>query len=303
VRLVSYRTQPAFGDEPGRQERLGVERDGRVIPVAELVPAGPQTMASLLAGLPDSLAALQAGWTERGSALAAGGVATDDLELLPPVPRPGKIVAVGLNYRRHAEEQDREPPSSPVIFAKFATALVGHRAEIRWDPGLTQAVDFEAELAVVIGRTTRRVSEAEALDHVLGYTCLNDVTARDLQYTDRQFVRGKSLDTFGPMGPALVTADEVGDPQALRLRCLVNGQVMQESSTAEMIFGVARLISFCSQAFTLEPGDVIATGTPAGVGWFRDPKRMLHDGDEVVVEIDRIGRLVNRCRGERVSVV
>jgi 2-keto-4-pentenoate hydratase/2-oxohepta-3-ene-1,7-dioic acid hydratase in catechol pathway len=303
VRLVSYRTPAAFGDEPGRQERLGVELDGRVVPVAEVNPAVPATMAGLLAGLPDSLSALEVAWAERGPAMATRGVATDDLELLPPVPRPGKVVAVGLNYRSHAAEQDREPPSSPVLFAKFATALVGHRAEIRWDPGLSQAVDFEAELAMVIGRTTRRVGEAEALDHVLGYTCLNDVTARDLQYADKQFVRGKSLDTFGPMGPALVTGDEVDDPQALRVRCLVNDEVMQDSSTAEMVFSVAQLIAFCSQAFTLEPGDVIATGTPAGVGWFRDPKRMLHDGDEVVVEIERIGRLVNRCREERLSLV
>lgn len=303
MRLVSYRTPAAFGDEPGRQDRLGVEFDGRVVPAAELAPAGPATMAELLAGLPGSLAALRRAWEERDPGLAATGAATDDLELLPPVPRPGKVVAIGINYRSHAAEQDREPPSSPVMFAKFATALVGHRAEIRWDPGLTQAVDFEAELAVVIGRPARRVSEAEALDHVLGYTCLNDVTARDLQYADRQFVRGKSLDTFGPMGPALVTADEVGDPQALRLRCLVNAEVMQDSSTAEMVISVARLISFCSQAFTLEPGDVIATGTPAGVGWFREPRRMLHDGDEVVVDIERIGRLVNRCREERVDVV
>jgi len=303
MRLVSYRTPPAFGEEPGRQERLGVELDGRVVPAAELIAAGPVTMADLLAGLPGSLDALRRAWNERGPALAAEGMPTDDLELLPPVPRPGKIVAIGINFRSHAQEQGREPPTSPVIFAKFASALVGHRAEILWDPGLTQAVDFEAELAVVIGLSARRVSERQALDHVLGYTCLNDVTARDLQYADRQFVRGKSLDSFGPMGPALVTADEVDDPQALSLRCLVNGEVMQEASTAEMIFGVAQLISFCSQAFTLEPGDVIATGTPAGVGWFRAPKQVLHDGDDVVVEIERIGLLANRCREEQVAGV
>jgi 2-keto-4-pentenoate hydratase/2-oxohepta-3-ene-1,7-dioic acid hydratase in catechol pathway len=298
MRLVSYRTPAAFGDEPGRQERLGVQLDGRVVPAAELVPTGLATMANLLAGLPGSLDALRRAWDERGPALAAQGMPTDELELLPPVPRPGKIVAIGINYRSHAQEQGRELPTSPVIFAKFATALVGHGAEIRWDPGLTQAVDFEAELAVVIGQPARRVSEQEALDHVLGYTCLNDVTARDLQYADRQFVRGKSLDTFGPMGPALVTADEVANPQELSIRCLVNGEVMQEASTAAMVFGVAQLISFCSQAFTLEPGDVIATGTPAGVGWFRAPKRVLHDGDDVIVEIERIGRLASRCREE-----
>jgi 2-keto-4-pentenoate hydratase/2-oxohepta-3-ene-1,7-dioic acid hydratase in catechol pathway len=208
------------------------------------------------------------------------------------------VVAVGLNYREHAAEGGRETPPEPVLFAKFTTSIVGHGAEIRWDPGLTAAVDFEAELAVVIGREARRVTQAQALDYVLGYTCLNDVSARDLQYADKQFVRAKSLDTFTPIGPALVTADEIPDPQTLGIRCLVNGEVMQESSTAQMVHGVAALIAFCSRAFTLEPGDIIATGTPSGVGWFRDPKRLLRDDDEVAVEIERVGRLVNRCREE-----
>ncbi|HUR17092.1 MAG TPA: fumarylacetoacetate hydrolase family protein [Candidatus Limnocylindrales bacterium] len=212
------------------------------------------------------------------------------------IERPGKIVCVGVNYRAHASEQNRESPDHPVLFAKFPTAFIRDGEEIVWDPALTQAVDFEAELAVVIGRTARRVSEAEALDYVAGYTCLNDVSARDLQYSDKQFVRGKSLDTFAPIGPWVVTPDEVGDPGSLRIRCLVNGEVMQDSNTNDLIFGVPQLISFCSQAFTLEPGDVIATGTPSGVGWFRDPKSMLKDGDDVVVEIERIGRLTNRCR-------
>jgi len=198
----------------------------------------------------------------------------------------------------HAAEGKRDAPDHPVLFAKLPTSVVGHGAEIRWSTRLTQAVDFEAELAVVIGETCRRAAESEALAYVAGYTCLNDVSARDLQYSDKQFVRAKSLDTFCPMGPWLVTADEIADPQALRVRCLVNGEVMQDASTAEMIFGVAALVSFCSQAFTLEPGDVIATGTPSGVGWFRDPKRLLHDGDEVVVDIEHVGRLVNRCREE-----
>jgi 2-keto-4-pentenoate hydratase/2-oxohepta-3-ene-1,7-dioic acid hydratase in catechol pathway len=186
-----------------------------------------------------------------------------------------------------------------VVFAKFTTALVGHGADVTWDPELTQAVDYEAELAVVIGRRARDVRVESALEHVLGYTCLNDVSARDLQYADRQFVRSKSLDTFCPMGPALVTADEVPDPQALGIRCLVNGEVRQSASTADMVFGVAELIAFCSRAFTLEAGDVIATGTPAGVGWFREPKLMLRDGDEMVVEIDGVGRLLNHCRERR----
>ena len=172
------------------------------------------------------------------------------------------------------------------------------RAAISWDPALTAQVDFEAELAVVIGRTARRVDEAEALDYVLGYTCLDDVSARDLQFGDGQWTRGKSLDTFCPMGPALVTADEVPDPQALAIECRVNGEVMQQATTADMFFGVAAIISHCSQAFTLEPGDVIATGTPGGVGIFRDPPVLLADGDVVTVEIEGIGRLSNPCRHE-----
>jgi 2-keto-4-pentenoate hydratase/2-oxohepta-3-ene-1,7-dioic acid hydratase in catechol pathway len=300
VKLVTYRTAALFEGEPGRTARLGVLASDRVVPVAELTPDGPHTMAELLAEGPPALARMQETWRDHGEELLARlGVAADDLELLPPVERPGKIVAIGINYRSHAAEQGGEPPRSPVMFAKFPTALIGHRAEIAWDPGLTQAVDFEAELAVVIGRTARRVRVEQALDHVLGYACLNDVSARDLQYSDRQFVRAKSIDTFAPLGPALVTADEVGDPQALAIRCLVNDEVMQSASTADMVFGVAELIAFCAQAFTLEPGDIIATGTPAGVGWFREPKRMLRDGDEVVVEIERVGRLVNRCREER----
>lgn len=298
MKLISYRTQGAFRAEPGRQDRLGLLRGERVVPVAQIAPDGrPATMAELLAGLPRSLESVRhaaAAW--EAEAGADEGVALSQVELLAPILRPGKIVAIGINYRSHAEEQQRERPSSPVIFAKFPTALTAHRADIIWDPSLTSAVDLEAELAVVVGRRARWVSEAEALDYVLGYTCLNDVSARDLQYADGQFVRAKSLDTFCPLGPALVTGDEVADPQALRLRSFVNGEPMQDASTSEMIFGVAALIAFCSRAFTLEPGDVIATGTPAGVGWFREPRRMLKDGDEVVVEIERVGRLVNRCR-------
>jgi 5-carboxymethyl-2-hydroxymuconate isomerase len=161
---------------------------------------------------------------------------------------------------------------------------------------LSAQVDYEAELAVVIGRHARNIAVDQALDHVLGYTCLNDVSARDLQVGDGQWTRAKSLDTFCPMGPSLVTADEIPDPGALRLRCRVNGEVRQDASTAELVHGVAELIAYCSQSFTLEPGDVIATGTPGGVGAFRDPPLFLADGDTVEVEIERVGTLTNRCR-------
>lgn len=284
MRLVSF----------GPTAELGiVTADEQVLPVALLGADLPHTMVQLLVDWDTGLAELGA-----AVASATGSVPLADLELTAPIPRPGKILAAGVNYRSHGEEQNREPPDHPVMFAKMPTAVVGHGAEIRWSSSLTQAVDFEAELAVVIGRICRRVSPADALHYVAGYTCLNDVSARDLQYTDKQFVRAKSLDTFCPIGPWLVTADEVPDPQALPIRCLVNGDVMQQASTADMIFSVAELVSFCSQAMTLEPGDVVATGTPAGVGWFREPKVLLKDGDEVVVEIDGIGRLVNTCRIE-----
>jgi 2-keto-4-pentenoate hydratase/2-oxohepta-3-ene-1,7-dioic acid hydratase in catechol pathway len=277
-------------------ERLGLERNGRVAPAADLVTGGPRTMRELFEGGSGIMARLG---LAAEMAARSPGEALDSLELLAPVPRPGKVVAVGINYRDHASEGGREPPDHPVLFAKFPSSVVGHRAAIRWDPTLTDAVDYEAELAVVIGRTCRRVEPADALDHVLGYTCLNDVSARDLQHADRQFVRAKSLDSFCPMGPILVTTDDLPDPQALTIRATVNGEVRQEASTADMIFSVAELVSFCSQAFTLEPGDVIATGTPSGVGWYREPRTMLADGDEVVVEIEGIGRLVNVCAVER----
>ena len=272
-----------------------------MVPASSLGSGVPGSMAELLAGWPATLERLGAAWDALISSDGADAVtlALNDVELLAPVQRPGKIAAAGVNYQSHGNEQDRPPPDHPVLFAKFATAVTGHGQAIRWSPELTQAVDFEAELAVVIGRTCRRVAADEALDYVAGYTCLNDVSARDLQYSDKQFVRAKSLDTFCPMGPWLVTADEIPDPQDMRIQCLVNGDLMQDASTAEMIFGVAALVSFCSHAFTLEPGDVIATGTPAGVGWFREPKVLLKEGDVVEVRIERIGSLINICSEER----
>jgi 2-keto-4-pentenoate hydratase/2-oxohepta-3-ene-1,7-dioic acid hydratase in catechol pathway len=288
MRLCSY-------TEDGT-EHLGWVEAGRVARVAGT--AGdhlPATMADLVAGGVAALARLRAAGPELAAA-ATGGRPVDEFELLAPLPRPGKVVAVGLNYLGHATEQDRQPPSEPLVFAKLPSAVVGHGAEIVWDPTLARQVDAEAELAVVIGRRARHVGVADALDHVLGYTACNDVSARDLQAADGQWVRAKSLDTFCPMGPVLVTADELPDPSGLRIECRVNGTPMQSASTADMYFSVSQLISWCSASFTLEPGDVIATGTPPGVGIYRDPPRLLADGDEVVVEIERIGRLANRCR-------
>ncbi len=292
MRLISYRT--ASGSDG-----LGVVSTDSWLPAEAIVAGGPRTMAALLADEAGGLEALRAAAT--AERFERDGQPLDAVELLAPVTRPGKVVAIGRNYREHTTEEGVEPPKAPLVFSKWPSCVIGPDEEIRWDPGLTAQVDYEAELAVVIGRKARRVTEAEALDYVLGYTCLNDVSARDLQFGDGQWARGKSLDTFCPMGPLLVTADEIPDPQDLAISCRVNGQTLQDATTAEMYFGVAAIISFCSQAFRLDPGDVIATGTPGGVGIFRDPPVLLGDGDEVIVEIERIGRLRNPCRFERVA--
>ena len=214
------------------------------------------------------------------------------------ITRPGKIVCVGLNYLDHAEEGGQELPKAPLLFAKWPNTLIGHGEAIVIPPETTE-VDYEAELGVVIGTTARRVSEANALDHVAGYICVNDVSARDLQFGDGQWTRGKSPDTFCPVGPRLVPREEIDDPQQLGIRCVLNGETMQDSSTSRMIFSVAEVIAYASRTITLEPGDLIATGTPAGVGVFRDPKVLLKDGDEVSIEIDGLGTLTNPVEKER----
>ena len=214
---------------------------------------------------------------------------------MPPLERPGKIIAVGLNYRAHAEEQGASLPERPLLFAKWPTALVGPGEPIVL-PSISSSIDYEAELGVVIGSRVKGVRAQDALEAVRGYLCANDVTARDLQRADRQFTRSKSLDTFCPVGE-LVPAAEVPDPQALRIRCLVNGELRQDSTTADMIFSVAELIAFVSEAITLEPGDLLLTGSPAGVGAFRDPPVFLADGDEVTIVIDGVGILSNPVRG------
>jgi 2-keto-4-pentenoate hydratase/2-oxohepta-3-ene-1,7-dioic acid hydratase in catechol pathway len=214
------------------------------------------------------------------------------LPLAAPL-RPGKVVAIGLNYMDHVRESGAEPPPRPLVFAKFPSSVIGPEEPIVIDRELTERVDWEVELAAVVGRRLRDASAGAALDAVLGWTVGNDVSARDVQFGDGQWVRGKSFDTFCPLGPAVVTADEVADPQALRLFTRVNGETVQDSSTAEMIFGAAELLAFCSRSFTLEPGDVLLTGTPWGCGEFMDPPRSLQPGDVVEVEVEGIGALRN----------
>jgi 2,4-didehydro-3-deoxy-L-rhamnonate hydrolase len=218
-----------------------------------------------------------------------------DLALAAPVRSPEKIVCIGLNYRDHAAETGGDVPEVPVLFAKFVNSLIGPGAAIMIPPA-AQKVDYEAELAVVIGKTAREVDASDALSYVGGYSCANDVSARDLQFESTQWTRGKAIDTFLPLGPWLVTPDEVDDPQGLAIGCRIGDEVLQDSSTENMVFGVAELVSFVSQTMTLVPGDVICTGTPAGVGFARSPARYLEDGDEVTVSIEGIGDLTNQVR-------
>ena len=214
------------------------------------------------------------------------------IQPLPAVTDPGKIMCIGRNYREHAAEQGAEAPEAPLIFAKYASALITDGEPIRL-PAISERVDWEAELVAVVGRRCKHVPEAEAWGVIAGYTVMNDVSARDLQRGDGQWTRAKSLDTFAPLSPELVTADEIADPQALAIRCWVNGELMQDSTTGAMIHSIPRLVAHLSEAFTLEPGDLIATGTPAGVGAFRDPPVFLRAGDVVRCEVESVGHVEN----------
>ncbi|MEV4094382.1 fumarylacetoacetate hydrolase family protein [Streptosporangium saharense] len=269
----------------GEDRLAAVEREGRWYALG--VPAGTPLETVLAAG---------AGEVAR---LAAS--ATEPVEDAVPVAplRPGKIVAIGLNYLDHIREAGMDKPERPLMFAKFPSSVIGPGDEIVIDDELTERVDWEVELAAVIGSPLRYASEREALAGVAGYTVANDVSARDLQFADGQWTRGKNLDTFCPLGPVVVTPDEIGDPQALALRTVVNGETVQNSTTAEMLFGVAELLSHCSRAFTLEPGDVVLTGTPWGCGEFMTPRRSLRPGDVVEVSVEGIGTLRNPVVGRR----
>ena len=287
MRLITYTT--------GNDGRLGALRDDQVVDLASASGGKlPSDMASFLevGDAAFELAKEIVGEAEPIAPLSA-------VSLLAPVPSPSKIVAIGLNYMDHCRETGHEPPESPVIFSKFPTSVIGPGEAIRWAPSLTKKVDYEVELAVVLGRAARRISAADALDYVAGYTIGNDVSARDLQFGDGQWVRGKSLDTFCPLGPYLVTRDEIPDPGNLALRCSVNGVILQDSTTAELIFDVPHLIEFITAAFTLLPGDVILTGTPHGVGVSREPPIFLKDGDTVSLEIEGLGQLTNPCVEEK----
>jgi 5-carboxymethyl-2-hydroxymuconate isomerase len=228
----------------------------------------------------------------RGIEPVGSTIPVTDARLLAPV-TPGKVIAVGQNYLDHIREQGVEPPGMPVLFPKFPSSVIGPGEEIRWTAGLTEQVDYEAELAVVIGRRATRVGVETAMEHVFGYTAANDVSARDLQFGDGQWTRGKGLDRFLPLGPVVVEAGEVPDPGDLAIRCRVNGALVQDGTTRDMVFSVAEIIAFVSEGITLEPGDVLLTGTPNGVGYFREPQLFLSPGDTVEVEVGDFGVLSN----------
>jgi 2-keto-4-pentenoate hydratase/2-oxohepta-3-ene-1,7-dioic acid hydratase in catechol pathway len=268
---------------------LTVEVDGR----ARVAVAADGGLRAVRGGANRTLSELLAlPAQEREAALAPDGDLPVDARVLAPL-RPASIVCIGLNYLDHVRETGMERPKRPLVFSKLRSSVIGPGDAIRINPEITTQVDWEVELAVVIGREAQQLPVEEALDVVFGYTAANDVSARDVQFGDGQWVRGKSLDTFCPLGPAVVTRDEVLDPQRMALRTRVNGETVQDSNTAEMIFSVAELISFCSHSFTLLPGDVLLTGTPWGCGAFADPPRYLGGGDVVEVEVEGIGTLTN----------
>ena len=219
-------------------------------------------------------------------------VGSRDAYWFAPVPRPGKLICIGLNYRDHAAESNMPIPERPIIFSKFSTSVIAP-GEAVVIPPTSQQVDYEAELAVVIGRRAKNVKATRAIDYVLGYTAFNDVSARDFQFADGQWQRGKSCDTFAPMGQTIVTTDQITDPHKLSIKLVLNGQTMQDSNTDQLIFGVPELIEFLTESITLEPGDVIATGTPPGVGFARKPPVFLKPGDKMEVLIEGMGGLGN----------
>jgi 2-keto-4-pentenoate hydratase/2-oxohepta-3-ene-1,7-dioic acid hydratase in catechol pathway len=289
MRLVSYQGKEGAS-------RLGALADQGVVDL-QTAARGMGVLAETFANISLFLAAGESALDEARKLVKSppqgGIVALSSVHLLPPVPRPGKIIAVGLNYRDHSIESGAtEPPKSPIIFAKFPNSIAGPEDAIVI-PASDPQVDYEAEMAVVIGRKGKAISAEKAFDYVAGYMPLNDVSARAWQFSDKQWVRGKSPDTFCPTGPYLTTREDVPDPHSLTICARVNGVILQDSNTSKMIFRVPQLIEFISASITLEPGDIIATGTPEGVGAFRKPPIYLKPGDVVEVEIQQLGVLRN----------
>jgi 2-keto-4-pentenoate hydratase/2-oxohepta-3-ene-1,7-dioic acid hydratase in catechol pathway len=280
MRLVSV--------DAGGRPRAALLRGGRVFDIWDGaladIPAGDRTLEAILeAGLFDDVKPVD----------GDDGVPLDEVRLLPPVTRPQKIICIGLNYRAHAEEQGAEPPATPTFFAKFRNALAAPGATASL-PRWSERVDYEAEVAFVIRDRCKDVPEADAIEHVAGYTLLNDLSARDYQFKTPQWMPGKTFDGAAPCGPALVTTDEAGPHDRIEIELTLNGESMQKSSTADLVHSVPALIAYLSKLMTLEPGDLISTGTPAGVGSLRDPKVWLKAGDEVVISSPQLGVLETR---------
>ena len=286
MKLVTYKPK-------GAGAQLGVLVDGKIVNLAEASGGRlPNDMRSFIEQGESALQLAQ----EIADKGGADGVPLGDVKIMAPISNPSKLIAIGLNYMDHVRETGSKVPQLATMFTKYTTSIIGTGDEIRWDPALTAKVDWEAELALVIGKRASHVKEEDAFDYILGYMNCHDVSARDLQ-TEKgdQWIMGKSLDTFGPLGPYLVTKDEVPDPNNLSIKCIVNGEAMQDSNTREMIFKVPYLIAYLSRAITLLPGDVITTGTPDGVGVARKPAVFLKSGDVVSVEVEGLGQLTNTC--------
>ena len=270
----------------------GVLLDGRAIPIQG---AGFASVLEVIEGGAEAQTRVRR-WI--AGPASVHGLDPAGLTFAAPIPRPPKLICIGLNYRDHAAESKLAIPEVPTMFAKFPTAVIGPGQPIVLPKNSTKP-DYEAEFAVLIGRRGRHVAEDRWRDYVFGYTILNDVSARDFQMATSQWMIGKTFDTFAPFGPAIVTADEIADPHSLRISLTLNGETMQDSSTGNLIFKLPQLIAYLSSVFTLEPGDVIATGTPAGVGFARKPPRWLRPGDEVRIQIEGLGELVNPVVAEQ----
>ncbi|PZE21428.1 fumarylacetoacetate hydrolase family protein [Paenibacillus xerothermodurans] len=294
------------------EQKLGVKTEQAVIHISQALqnikPAAgesvPQNMHAVIEGGEAATAALQSYVDQVLSASSNNqGVllSESDLAIGPSVPSPSKIICIGLNYRKHAEETGAAIPEYPILFNKFANSITSHGADVPLPVRVTEKVDYEAELAIVIGKPAKYVSKEEALSYVFGYTNVNDLSARDLQLRTQQWLLGKTLDGFCPVGPYLVTADEVGDPNSLAIRSIVNGEVRQNSNTSDMIFHCDEIVSYVSQHMTLVPGDMILTGTPEGVVLGLPPEQQVYlkDGDVVTIEIDKLGSLTNRMVAEK----
>lgn len=287
MRLVSYVSPEG--------PRAAIVRDGEIVDLHQNEPALPTDLGAVLAMGEDAWSFLRR-VEDQGKALG------ETVRLTAPIPKPRKVICVGLNYADHAAETGATPPPEPVIFNKFPTTIIGPEEAIHL-PSDSREVDYEAELVVVIGRSGRRIPEQEAMRYVAGYMCGNDVSARDwqLKKPGGQWLLGKSFDTFAPTGPYLVTKDEVENPHDLGIRLSLNGNVMQDSRTSQFLFSIPRLIAYVSRVCTLEPGDLIFTGTPGGVGFTRNPPVFLRAGDVVEVEIEGIGRLSNPVVASRLA--